>query len=128
MLADDFVQKLIHNTYAEEKVELLETLQIFNPYTEEFDEVDFDAVEESNEPQEAQLQAAIEKVLNYEYLDLGLGRSVIRTARRHKISTIAGHLLSKFDFFVPAINDVALYLHEVTDSNLAFNYGPPSRS
>src|SRR5690606_14218256 len=37
----------------------------------------------------------------------------------HKISTIAEHLLNVFDFFVPVVNDVALYLHEVTGDELA---------
>ena len=34
---------------------------------------------------QAQLVAAVEKVITYEHLDLGLARSVIRAARRHSI-------------------------------------------
>jgi hypothetical protein len=118
MDAKEYVQKHIHSTYAEEKVELLQTLEIFNPYTNEVEEVEF-IVDDEEEIQKAQLQVAIEKVINYEHLDLGVARSVIRTARRNKIASIAPYLLAHFDFFVPAISDVVLYLQEVTDEDLA---------
>jgi hypothetical protein len=123
MGATDYVKKHLHSTYADEKNQLLETLAIFNPYTDEFEELEFEVVDEE-EHQEAQLQAAIENVINYEHLDLGLARSVIRTARRNGVSAIAKHLLLNFDFFVPAVNDVALYLHEVTDAALAVELRP----
>lgn len=118
MDAKEYVQQHIHSTYADEKIELLETLEIFNPYTNEFEEVEV-IVDDEEEVQKAQLEAAIEKVINYEHLDLGVARSVIRTARRNKISSIAHYLLANFEFFVPAVNDVALYLQEVTDTDLA---------
>lgn len=35
---------------------------------------------------------------------------------------IAEHILSNFDFFAPVINDVALYLHEVTDDCFARDF------
>lgn len=118
MDAKTYVNEHLHNTYAEEKIKLLETLEVVNPYTNEIEEIEVE-IDDDEEIQKAQLQDAIEKVLDYEHLDLGLARSVIRTARRHGISSIAEHLLKEFDFFVPAVNDVALYLHEVTDDDLA---------
>jgi hypothetical protein len=118
MDAKEYVQKHIHSTHADEKIELLETLEIFNPYTNEFEEIEV-IVDDEEEVQKAQLEVAIEKVINYEHLDLGVARSVIRTARRNKISSIAHHLLTHFAFFVPAVNDVVLYLQEVTDTDLA---------
>jgi len=123
MEAKEYVQKHIHSTYAEEKIELLETLEIFNPYTNEIEEVEV-VVNDAEELQKAQLQVAIEKVLNYEHLDLGVARSVIRTARRNKIPSIAKYLLTHFEFFIPAINDVTLYLQEVTDAVLAQELRP----
>lgn len=123
MGAAAYVQELLHSTYADEKIQLLETLDIYNPYADEFEEPEFDVVDE-DEQQKAQLQEAIEKVINYEHLDLGLARSVIRTARRNGIPAIAKHLLLNFDFFVPAVNDVAVYLHEVTDPDLAVELRP----
>lgn len=118
MNAKEYVKNYIHSTYADEKIELLETLEVFNPYTNEFEEIEV-AVDDDEEIQKAQLGEAIERVINYEHLDLGVARSVIRTARRNKISSIAHHLLTHFEFFVPAVNDVVLYLQEVTDTDLA---------
>ncbi len=121
--AAEFVQKHLHNNYAEEKVQLLETLEVFNPYTDDFEEIEVEVADEEAQ-QHAQLIAAIEKVINYEHLDLGLARSVIRTARRNSIPVIAKYLLESFDFFAPVVNDVALYLDKITDPNLAKELRP----
>lgn len=123
MGAEEYVKNYLHSTYAEEKIELLQTLEVYNPYTDEVEEIEF-IVEDEGEIQKAQLEAAIGKVINYEHLDLGLARSVIRTARRKKNSILAKHLLENFAFFAPAINDVALYLQEVTDQDLASDLLP----
>jgi hypothetical protein len=120
MSAAEFVQQNLHNHYAEEKVQLLETLEIFNPYTNEYEEVEVE-VDDEDAVRHAQLVAALEKVINYGHLDLGLARSVIRAARRHSIPDLTFHILANFEFFVPAINDVVLYLQEVTDDDLANN-------
>lgn len=118
MNAKEFVQKHLHNNYAEEKIQLLETLEIFNPYTNEMEEIEVE-VDDEDAVRQAQLISAIEKIIAYEHLDLGLARSVIRAARRHSLPDLALHIVSNFDFFAPAVNDVALYLHEVTDNYLA---------
>lgn len=113
--SETFSEKHLHNHYADEKSELLESLEEFNPYADDYDESDFDNTED--DPDE-ELIEAIEKVINYDHLDLGLARSVIRTARRNSIDVIAEHLLQEFDFFAPVVNDVVLYLHEVTSGSL----------
>lgn len=117
----EFLALHMHNHYAEEKSELLETLDGFNPYSDDYDEPDFD---DDEDDANAGLIAAIERVINYEHLDLGLARSVIRTARRNSIGVIADHLVTHFPFFSPAVNDVVLYLHEVTDASLADSLRP----
>jgi hypothetical protein len=108
--ATEFVQKQLHNPFAEEKNQLLEALGILAPYPDEF-------AEESEIADNAQLLAAIEKVSSYEYVDLSLARSIIRTARRQCTPILAQHLLAHFDFFAPAVNDVIRYLHEITDAD-----------
>lgn len=123
MDAKEYVQEHIHSTYADEKIELLETLEIFNPYTNEMEEIEVE-VFDAEAIQTAKLEEAIHKVINYEHLDLGVARSVIRTARRNKIGSIATTLLENLNFFVPVINDVALYLHEVTDDDLVTDLVP----
>jgi hypothetical protein len=119
--SEAFAAKHLHNHYADEKSELLESLEGFNPYSDDYDESDYDDTDD--EPDD-ELIEAIERVINYEHLDLGLARSVIRTARRNSISIIAEHLLDNFDFFAPVVNDVVLYLQEVTDSDLAEDLCP----
>lgn len=119
--SEAFTAKHLHNHYADEKSELLESLEGFNPYSDDYDETDYD--DTADEPDD-ELIEAIERVINYEHLDLGLARSVIRTARRNSISVIAEHLLENFDFFAPVVNDVVLYLQEVTDSDLAKDLCP----
>ncbi|WP_130905423.1 RNA-directed DNA polymerase [Pseudomonas sp. Sample_22] len=120
MDSSEFIEEHIHNHYAEEKILLLETLEIFNPYTDEMEEIQIE-IDDEDAIREARLKAAIEKVISYEYLDLGLARSVIRTARRHACPNIAENIFSHFDFFAPVVNDVALYLHEVTSDDFAKN-------
>lgn len=116
MNSKEFVEKHLHNHYAEEKIQLLETLEIFNAYTNEMEEVEVEIeIEDEEVTLDLKLLAAIEKIVTYEHLDLGLARSIIRSARRNKQSNIAAVIFSNFDFFAPVINDVALYLHEVTD-------------
>ncbi|MDD1014323.1 RNA-directed DNA polymerase [Pseudomonas rubra] len=114
MNSKEFIEKHLHNHYAEEKIQLLETLEIFNAYTNEMEEVEIE-IEDEELILEIRLLAAIEKIVTYDHLDLGLARSIIRSARRNKHQNIAATILSNFDFFAPVINDVALYLHEVTD-------------
>ncbi|WP_431701195.1 RNA-directed DNA polymerase [Pseudomonas sp. BR20] len=118
MNSKEFIEKHLHNHYAEEKVQLLETLEIFNSYTNEMEEVEIE-IEDEDLILEIQLLAAIEKIITYEHLDLGLARSIIRSARRNKQANIATVIFSNFDFFAPVINDVVLYLHEVTDDYFA---------
>jgi hypothetical protein len=116
-----FVNANLHNHYVDEKTELLESLEVFNPYSDDYDEGEFD--DDSGEPDD-ELVAAVERVINYEHLDLGLARSVIRTARRNSVTVIAEHLLANFEFFAPVVNDVVLYLHEITDSCVAIELRP----
>ncbi|WP_341909363.1 RNA-directed DNA polymerase [Polaromonas sp. YR568] len=112
-----FTEKHFHNHYADEKADLIESLEEFNPYSDDFDEDEFDDPDD-------ELIEAIQKVIKYDHLDLGLARSVIRTARRNSIDVIAEHLLEHFDFFAPVVNDVVLYLHEVTDAAMPAKLRP----
>lgn len=117
MKSEEFIEQHLHNHYAEEKIQLLKTLEVYNPYTDEIEEVEVEADEE--ESLKINLSLAINKIVSYEFIDLGLARSIIRSARRNKIQDIATTIFSNFDFFAPVINDIALYLHEVTDDNFA---------
>lgn len=108
-----FMEKHFKSPYADEKANLMDSLEEFNPYAD-----DYDAEDDSDDDQE-ELVEKLQEIINYSHLDLGLARSVIRTARRNGIDVIAEHLLINFEFFSPVINDVVLYLDEVTDDELA---------
>lgn len=112
----EFIKDQLHNHYTEEKVEIYETLEVFNPYTHDVEEVEV-LVDDDEQIKAAQLTKALERVLSFEQLDLGLARSVIRSAKRHNIPDIAELLIQNAKFFAPVINDVALYLAEVTSDD-----------
>lgn len=116
--AKEFVEKYLHNHITEEKVKLFKTLAMLNPYTDEITNIQFEVVDK-DEVRKAQVMAALQKILEFSYLDLGLARSVIRTAKRNQITEAASILIDNLAFFAPVINDVILYLVEVTDNALA---------
>jgi hypothetical protein len=113
----EFLAKSLHNPYAEIKTELFKSLRIFNPYTEEYEEVF--GLADPDAALKAALVDALGKVIEFPHLDLGLARSIIRQARRSGIVELAPILLEQFEFFAPVVNDVMLYLTEVTDKDTA---------
>jgi hypothetical protein len=118
--AKEFVEKQLHNQYATEKSEILEELHVLNPYTGEMEVLNFEALEPEPDSADASLVNALDKVLSYDVLDLGLARSAIRTARRQKSQVLVEKVLANFEFFAPAVNDVMLYLRDTaTDERLA---------
>ncbi len=115
-----FVSDTIHSKKAKEKKQIFEVLEIFNPYTGDMEEVGMEFEEALSESE--LLASSIEKVLSYDVLDLGLARSIIRSAKRAKNSTLIEPLLHDLAFFEPVVSDVALYLDELLkESNVAFD-------
>lgn len=115
--ATSYVDKKLHNPYAEEKFALFESLEMFNPYTEEVEEVEFE-VEDEEVLLVAKVCQIIDKILEFQSLDIGLARSAIRRAKRHKIKDIVHQLLDNIQLFSPVINDIVLYLEEVADDQV----------
>lgn len=72
-----------------------------------------DVVEVSISDIGGRLVDALERILKFENLDLGVARAIIRRARAHRIPDIANILLDNCDFFRPVINDVVLYLDSI---------------
>ncbi|MDX1443564.1 MAG: RNA-directed DNA polymerase [Gammaproteobacteria bacterium] len=114
--SDRFVADRLHNAYAEEKIEILQTLEVFNPYTEEIEEIEIELDE--IELLEAALANGFEKLVDREELDLGLARTLLRKAKRQETPIFIEALLDNFEFFSPAINDVCLYLSTVLTDDL----------
>lgn len=110
----EYVKKKLHNVYAEEKIQLFKSIEIFNPYTEDFDEIELEVVDD-RELLIARLTHIISRILELKYVDLGLARSAIRRARQHKVVELAELIIPNFELFAPVINDIALYFAEITD-------------
>src|SRR5690606_4937550 len=97
--AQAYVNQKFHNPYAEEKVQLFRSLEVFNPYTEDFDEVEVE-VDDEHELLVARIEHILDRVLAFETLDVGLARSVLRRARRHCVDDVLERLMDNFEFFV----------------------------
>ncbi|ALN88506.1 reverse transcriptase family protein [Lysobacter capsici] len=114
MLADEFVEHHLHNPYLDDKDELMEELDNISPYGGE-DYEDDEGLDEEDIGET--LADALEKILEFDYIDLGLARSIIRTARRSKIANLISPLLDNFAYFAPVTPDLFLYLEEVMDAS-----------
>ncbi|MDR4651167.1 MAG: RNA-directed DNA polymerase [Nitrosomonas sp.] len=113
---EKYINEILHNHYALERVEIFHTLEIFNPYSGEHEEVEV-KVEDEEELAGEQISVLAEKVLERKVLDLGLSRALIRKAKAFKLPDLAELIFKNFEFFIPIINDVCLYLSAVTNAN-----------
>lgn len=109
-----YVEGVLHNQYEMEKVEIFETLEIFNPYSGEirYEEV----VIESQPDLIAHLKYISDQLLKRDVLDLGLARALIRKAKANRITFVADIIFENFEFFSPVINDVILYFRTISNS------------
>jgi hypothetical protein len=116
LISEKFLSEYLHSENAEEKAEIFQALEIFNPYTGDMEEFDFEFLDETT-PEEDLLEAA-KKILNFPALELGLARSVIRLARRKNMPILMFFLVDNFAFFLPAINDVIIYFNEISHEKI----------
>lgn len=114
--SDKYVSEILHNHYELERVELFETLEIFNPYSGESEEVEIPIDDEKIIASE-QITILADRVLERKYLDLGLSRALVRKAKTFKIKELALVIFENFEFFAPIVNDVCLYLSAVSDND-----------
>ncbi|GGJ98222.1 RNA-directed DNA polymerase [Pseudomonas matsuisoli] len=113
MPTDEFVEKHLHNPYLDNKDELMEELDNISPYGGD----DADEDDNFNEGDiGGTLAEALDRILKFDYIDLGLARSIIRTARRNKTPNLVPVLLENFAYFTPVSPDLFLYLEEVMDA------------
>ena len=104
---EKYVEGVLHNQYEMEKVEIFETLEIFNPYS---GEVEYEEVVVEEKPDlEDHLHHIADQLLKRDAIDLGLARALIRKAKTNRIEFVAEIIFENFNFFSPVINDVVLY-------------------
>lgn len=116
--SQDFVRLELNNQYQLEKLEILEEIEVVNRYSLEVEDVDLAVMDNAGEI----LLDALTRITKFEALDLGVIRAIVRRARAHGIKDIAENLLDNIEFFAPAVNDIALYLDSVTDTNFVSSH------
>jgi Reverse transcriptase (RNA-dependent DNA polymerase) len=119
MPSDEFLKQELNNQYQLEKLEILEEIEVINPYTMEVEDVDYELAEDAGE----KLLEALTRIRKFDMLDLGVARAIIRRTKAHYLSDIAEFLLNNLEFFTPVINDLVLYLHQITDDTFIEDYG-----
>lgn len=112
---EKYVEGVLHNQYEMEKVEIFETLEIFNPYS---GEVEYEEIVVEKKPDlEGHLNHIASQLLKRETVDLGLARALIRKAKANRIEFVADIIFENFEFFSPVINDVILYFKALSRGN-----------
>jgi hypothetical protein len=118
MASDAFLQQELNNQYQLEKLEILEEIEILNPYTMEVEDMEYEVAEDAGE----KLLDALTRIRKFDVLDLGVARAIIRRAKAHHVYEIVDFLLDNLDFFTPVINDVVLYLNQITNDEFIKAY------
>jgi hypothetical protein len=116
-----YIDEILHNQYEMEKIELYKTLEVFNPYSGEAEEIEVPITEDTEKANEI-IEFISDKVLEKNNLDLGLSRSLIRKAKAYGHVALSDTLFEYFEFFSPVINDVCLYLDKITDDEFVDTY------
>jgi hypothetical protein len=96
----------------------LETFQVRFDYTYIEPELDDLSTEDKTKVRTEALCSFMQKIIDLKPLDLGLARHILRKCRRLRTRAIINQLLSNFDFFVPVLPDVILYLEKVTNDTM----------
>lgn len=114
MTSDEFIESHLHNPYLDDKDELMEELDNISPYGGEDGDEDEGSGEEDIG---GTLVDALERILEFDFIDLGLARNIIRTARRNKVANLVPTLLDNFAYFAAVTPDLFLYFQEVMDDS-----------
>ena len=112
MEAEKYVAEYLQNPYDLEKEEILESLEVFNPYSGDYEELE----EEPDEDKIAEqaFLAAIEKALQKKILDVGLAKGIIRRARAMHSPVLIVPILENFQYFLPVVSDAMIYISQIT--------------
>lgn len=113
---EEYINEILHNHYELERTDIFRTLEIFNPYSGEHEEIEV-KIKDEEELAEEKIRFLADKVLGRKTLDLGLARALIRKAKTFKVQSLSQVIFDNFEFFIPVVNDVCLYLNTVTDQS-----------
>jgi hypothetical protein len=117
----DFISKL-ENPYEIEKIEVIEEIEVLDPYNSDI--VEFLYVEDEEKTHKLVIEKitdAFNSLVTRSPIDLGYTRALIRQARARRVDEILPIITKNFDFFLPVMNNIALYLNDVTkEGNIVF--------
>lgn len=117
--SDEFLHGELNNQYQLQKLEILEEIEVINPYDmEEVEDHELEPIEDAG----GKLLDAAERIRKFEYLDLGVARAIIRRAKAHKLTELVDFIFENFDFLIPIANDVVLYLRKLSDTQFCMKY------
>ncbi len=110
--AAEFVERRFRNPHQLERIELLQELEVWNPYTEDIDTIDIDAERDRDEIAR-QLISAIQSMIESDELDGGIAKTAFRLAKAFNIHEIGDAVIEHLPLFEPVIRDAVLYLDAV---------------
>lgn len=110
-----FVSTFLEDPETLEKKSIHEALALIKSYRDAYATVSADVGEKEIRP--TVLSDLFEEIVSKDKLDLGLARHILRRCRKYRIRAIAPALLNHFQFFLPVISDVILYLSHVTNAS-----------
>ncbi|WP_201616011.1 RNA-directed DNA polymerase [Psychrobacter urativorans] len=111
-----YIEEILHNHYELEKTEIFKKLEVYNPYSNEIEELE-ECITDDVERFGEQMNLISQKILERKYLDLGIARYFLRKSKNYSISESAELIFSNFEFFLPVVNDVFLYLDKVSNED-----------
>lgn len=114
MNSKEYINRVMFNHYEIEKNEIISRIEVFNPYSDQFEEIDNPFIDTDHSFKE-QIELVSQRILENDYLDLGIARYFIRKSKTYKISKSAEIIFDNFELFLPVVNDVFLYLDRVSD-------------
>lgn len=99
----------LQNAYQLEKLDLMRSIEAGNQYGE-YREVEVEVEHDHDDTSLGErLSEALTRAKDSGVIDLGVMRAIIRRAKNAQDYTIAPLLSEDLDFYLPVINDVALY-------------------
>ena len=111
----EFIEKL-ENPYEIEKIEVIEEIEILDPYNNEVVDIFYiEDEEKSHQLVVEKVTTAFESMVKKSPLDLGFTRALIRQAKARRIEELIPAIISHFDYFLPVVNNIVLYLNDVTN-------------
>lgn len=116
--SSDYIEQELNNQYAQEKIKIfgdLDGVGIYSMHSSAEEDFGGEQKEDVEDVGEV-LFESLSKMFNYESLDLGLIRAIVRRAKAHKSDSIFDLLIERLDFVLPAINDVILYFDSLSDN------------